>query len=70
MNLSLSGIMAGLIFSAVGLFAFRRGKSESNLYLVVLGIVLMGYTYFTSSPLGDWGVGIALCGGVYFYWDA
>ncbi len=65
-TMSFSGLFAGFIFGVIGLFCFRTGKKELNYSLIFTGIGLMGYTYFTSSMLQDWGGGIALCGLAYY----
>ena len=67
-NLSVSSIIASILFSGVGLIAFRRGKSEGNIPLIIIGIILFIYTYFTKMPWQDWVLGGALTGGVYYYW--
>jgi MFS-type transporter involved in bile tolerance (Atg22 family) len=69
MNFSVSGLFASLLFSSLGLIVFKRGRSETNNFLVAIGILLFFYTYFTSSPLADWGIGLALTGGAYHYWN-
>ncbi|MGZ3691593.1 MAG: hypothetical protein ACXVAX_08820 [Pseudobdellovibrio sp.] len=68
MNISVSSIFASLLFSGIGLIALRRGKGESNIPLIIIGIVLMAYSYFTKSPWQDWLFGAGLTGGVYYYW--
>ncbi|MBC7372287.1 MAG: hypothetical protein H7326_12015 [Bdellovibrionaceae bacterium] len=68
MNISFSSIAAGIVFSGIGLWFFREGKRRDNTRLVIIGIALMVYTYFTSSPWLDWGVGLALCGAAKYYW--
>ncbi len=67
MNFSISSLFAGLIFSVIGLYVFRVGKRETNITLIVLGLVLMLYTYFTKSAAQDWLIGAALCGISYYF---
>jgi hypothetical protein len=69
LDFSLSGIMAGLIFGAIGLWMFRRGKSEQNYKVLCIGLVLMVYPYLTHGPWQDWGVGIALCVLASYVWS-
>ena len=66
-DFSASSLIASLIFSVVGIFVFRYGKKEQNIPLVITGIGLMAYSYFTHGPVQDWGVGAALCGVAYYY---
>ncbi|MEO5667634.1 MAG: hypothetical protein ABIR96_06225 [Bdellovibrionota bacterium] len=53
-------IVAGLLFSTFGLIAFRWGKPRSNLKLMLIGVALMGYSWFTPNPVMNWVVGIVL----------
>jgi hypothetical protein len=62
----LSTIFASLIFSIVGLFVFRLGKREGHLKLMIIGVALMTYTYFTGNMWADWLVGIGLSAMAYF----
>ena len=68
-NISVSSIFASILFSGIGLIAFRRGKAEGNIPLIIIGIVLFIYTYLTKNAWQDWGLGAALTGGVYYYWN-
>ena len=67
-DISISGIIAGLLFGVIGMWMFREGKRNSNLKIVVISVLLMIYPYFTSGPKQDWGVGLMLCGLAYFFW--
>ena len=66
-NISVSSLIAGLIFGVIGMWLFRQGRSNSNLYFVFIGLILMVYPYFTKGPLADWGIGCILCGLAYHY---
>jgi hypothetical protein len=57
-----------IVFSAVGLAAFRHGKSESNMLCLVLGIVLMVYSYFVEGLTLNLLVGAALSAAVWRVW--
>jgi len=61
LNITASGLFAGIIFGGIGLWLFREGKRHVNYGVLFTGIAMMVYPYFTHTPLGDWGVGIALC---------
>jgi hypothetical protein len=68
MDISLSGIIASIVFSGVGLWLFRQGKQRANIPLVLISIAMMLYTYFTSGPWADWGVGVLLCFAARYFW--
>ncbi|MBP6219093.1 MAG: hypothetical protein KA436_10955 [Oligoflexales bacterium] len=68
MNLTLSSILSGLLFSSIGLWVFREGKRKGDFKILGLGLALMLYTYFTPNPWADWGVGLALCAVTYKFW--
>ena len=68
MNLSISGLAAGLLFSVIGFWLLNEGKRRAKITLIIIGVVLVGYTYFTATPLTDWGIGIALCCAAYYFW--
>jgi hypothetical protein len=67
LDISPSAIFSGLIFGAIGIFIFRLGKRESHLPLLLIGIALMVYPYFTTGPLADWGVGALLCAAAFYF---
>ncbi|PWU22373.1 MAG: hypothetical protein C5B49_00705 [Bdellovibrio sp.] len=67
-DFSLSSILSGLIFGVVGIFTFSRGKQRSSFRLILIGIALMFFPYFTHGPLQDWGIGLALCLLAYNQW--
>jgi len=46
--MSAGNIVVVVVFSLIGLAAFRYGKRESELRPVVLGLALMFYGYFVS----------------------
>lgn len=66
MNFSVSFLFASFVFSVIGFWAFRQGKAKGNIHFVVVGILLMVYTYVTSNVYLDWGIGAALCGLLYY----
>jgi len=68
-DLSPSAIISSLFFSIIGLYVFRRAKKLAQHKLIVLGILLMTYSYFTKGPLQDWGGGLILLVVTIYYWD-
>jgi hypothetical protein len=57
-----------IVFSAVGLAAFRRGKRESNMICLLLGIALMVYPYFVEGLALNALIGAALSAAVWYTW--
>ena len=55
-----STILVSLLFSAVGMAYFVYGKKQSNFQFMLIGIILMVYTYFVSSVPLAWIIGIIL----------
>jgi hypothetical protein len=49
-----------VIFSSFGVWALKEGRREANIKQLLLGIVLLVYSYMTSDPWLVWGIGIAL----------
>lgn len=69
LDFSPSVLIAGLIFGVVGFYAFRIGKKNSNLKLVILGMILMVYPLFVSGAKMTWGIGILLSAAAYHFKD-
>jgi hypothetical protein len=61
--------MAGLLFSTIGLWLIKQAKQKGNIKLLPIAIGLIAYSYFTTQPIFDWGIGIALCAAAYHFWD-
>lgn len=61
-----SSILASIVFSIVGLAVFRLGKRNGHFKLMLIGVALMTYTYFTGNPWVDWLAGFGLTGLSYF----
>lgn len=66
LEISVSSLVASLIFGLIGLYLFRYARRKNSLSLVFVAIVLMCYPLVTSGPWQDWGVGVALCGLAYY----
>lgn len=69
MQISVSSLIAGILFSSIGLWMLREGRKKFDNRIVVLGVLLMAYSYFTPNPWFDWGVGSALCYAAYSIWN-
>ena len=57
-----------IVFSAVGLAAFRRGKREGKVICLLLGIALMVYPYFVQGLALNALIGAALSAAVWYVW--
>lgn len=64
-----SDLFAMLVFSIIGIIAFRSAKRESQPVRLGISMVLMLYPYFVSSGLWLWIVGIVLTAGLFFFKD-
>lgn len=51
----------------IGIYVFREGKRRTEIRVIILGLALMVYSYFTKGPWADWGIGVVLTGLAY-YW--
>lgn len=67
-DISLSSLAAGFVFGVIGFWLFKEGRRRAEIKIALVGVTMMAYSYFTSSPAADWGIGIALCGLAYFWW--
>lgn len=67
-EISISSMFASFVFSVIGFWLFKQGRSRSEVRLMLIGLAMMVYTYVTSSPAADWGIGVALCGLAYMFW--
>lgn len=60
MDFSFSSIAAGIIFGSFGIYGFKQGKKNSNVMQILIGITLIGYSYFVPDPWINWGLGTTL----------
>ena len=68
-NFSFWSILFGLAFSCYGIAAFRRGKKNTNLALMGIGIALMAYPYFIYNTYAVFGIGVVLTFAAYKLWN-
>ena len=54
-----------VLFSLFGMWAVKEGRRESNIKQLLLGIVLVGYSYFTSEAGLVWLLGVGLTAAVF-----
>jgi hypothetical protein len=62
-------IIGSLLFSVVGLFLMREGKRQVDYQKAIMGIILMFYSYFISSTIWVWVVGILLTAAGYIRFE-
>ncbi|MBF0491715.1 MAG: hypothetical protein HQM15_02935 [Deltaproteobacteria bacterium] len=60
MNLSLGSVFISLIFSIVGISAWRYGKAKASGRHMLLGVALMAYSYFVPNEWASLAVGLGL----------
>lgn len=56
--MSISSLLAAVIFGSIGFVAFRYGRKLERLAPVLIGIALMAYPYFVENVLLTWTLGI------------
>ncbi len=56
-----------LVFSVLGIAAWRYGKKRDRPPIRWLGLALMLYPYVVSDTLALYGVGAGLCAAIYYY---
>lgn len=54
-----------LMFSSLGVWAIKLGRRDSNIKVLLLGFVLVGYSYFTPEAWMVWLIGVGLTVGVF-----
>jgi hypothetical protein len=64
-----TNLIAGFIFSGIGLVTFVYGKKEGSFKPLSIGMALMIYPYFFSSTFWLYAVGAGLCALLYFWRD-
>ena len=62
-------LFGAILFGLIGFAAYRYGKRTSLPRVKWLGLALMLYPYATSGTAMLYGVGVALCLGLYFWRD-
>lgn len=67
--MSTASILASVIFGSIGLGALIYAKKQRDLKVLGIGLVLMVYPYFIENPFLLYGIGIALCAGLFFFHD-
>jgi hypothetical protein len=63
LNLNPWYLVLSLVFSTIGFGYFRYGKRQGESLLLIVGVMLMVYPYFITSPLAVVVVGLFLMAG-------
>lgn len=66
-GLSMWGLIWGLLFNSVGVFAFLYGKNKSNAVFMVIGVLLIIYPYVVQQTYLVALVGAVLTVSLYFF---
>lgn len=69
-DFSPGSLIAGFVFSVVGIYLFRQGRSRAKFAYIFIGLALMIYPLFISNAWMSWGIGCALTAYAYVIrWD-
>ena len=66
-DISVASLLGGLIFSLIGMVAFRYGKIHSYWQPMLLGAGLMVYPYMFTETWQVYGIGTALTIGLFVF---
>ncbi len=50
-GMTMGGMIASLLFSAIGYFYFKRGRDQNDSVMLGCGIAMMVYPYFVTNAL-------------------
>lgn len=64
-----ANLLGSILFGIVGFAAYRYGKKSGSFNPMAIGVALMVYPYFISQTWMLYVIGLALCGGLYFWRD-
>lgn len=65
---SMASLMASLIFGTLGAWVFMKARKMQNVKLIVISMVMMGYSFFTPNAVWNWGVGFVLAAAARHVW--
>lgn len=67
MEFSFSTLFAGFIFGVIGMYLIKRGRDQSDLWWIGIGIAMIVYPYFFSNGYFVWGIGGVLVWAAYLF---
>lgn len=65
--MSAGNLLAGVLFSAIGIGAFIYGKRRGSLQPALIGLALMIYPYFTADAKLTAAIGIVLTAALFIF---
>jgi hypothetical protein len=66
---SAPNLLAGLLFGSIGFVGFIYGKRMSRWKPMMIGLLLMAYTYFVQNTLAICGIGLAGTAALFWWRD-
>ena len=67
--MSAANLIGGIFFGGIGFAAFVYGKKIAGIKAMIIGLMLMGYSYFTPNTMVLYAVGILLTGSLFLFRD-
>lgn len=67
--MSPANIAGSIVFGSIGFVAFMYGKKQSSMKPMILGGVLMAYSYFITNTLAMIAVGVLLTAALFIFRD-
>ena len=67
--MNMADLIAGFLFSVIGMAAFAYGKKQGRLKTTLISVVLMTYPYFVSGTVLLYGVGLLLTAALFMFRD-
>lgn len=65
--MSAADLFGALIFGTIGLVSFMVGKKRSDAKLMIIGILLMGYSYLIPNTIALYLIGILLTASLFVF---
>ena len=68
-DFSAPNLLAGLLFGSIGFVGFIYGKRMSRWKPMMIGLLLMAYSYFVQDTLAICGIGVAGTAALFWWSD-
>jgi hypothetical protein len=68
-DFSAPNLLAGLLFGSIGFVGFIYGKRMSRWKPMMIGLLLMAYSYFVQNTLAICGIGLAGTAALFWWRD-
>ena len=68
-DFSAPNLLAGLLFGSIGFVGFIYGKRMSRWKPMMIGLLLMAYSYFVQTTLAVCGIGLAGTAALFWWSD-